>query len=71
MFAPAGTPEPVIRTLSDKIASVLKQLDMLERMLELGAEAGSGGQDDLRKVLANEMAVWGKVIREAGVKIDQ
>jgi tripartite-type tricarboxylate transporter receptor subunit TctC len=71
VFAPAGTPEPVIRTLSDKIASVLKQPDMLERMVELGAEAASGGQDDLRKLLANEMQVWGKVIREAGVKIDQ
>ena len=71
VFAPAGTPEPVIRTLSDKIASLLKQPDVLQRMAELGAEAASGGQDDLRKLLANEMAVWGKVIRDAGVKIDQ
>ena len=71
VFAPAGTPEPVVRALSDKIAGVLKQPDLLERMTELGAEAASGGQDDLRKLLANEMAVWGKVIREAGVKIDQ
>jgi len=71
VFAPTGTPEPVIRTLSEKIASVLKQPEMLERMVELGAEAASGGQDDLRKLLANEMAVWGRVIRDAGVKIDQ
>jgi tripartite-type tricarboxylate transporter receptor subunit TctC len=71
VFAPAGTPEPVIRTLSEKIASLLKQPEMLERMVELGAEAASGGQDDLRKLLANELAVWGKVIRDAGVKIDQ
>ena len=61
----------MIRTLSDKIASLLKQPDVLQRMAELGAEAASGGQDDLRKLLANEMAVWGKVIRDAGVKIDQ
>ena len=71
VFAPAGTPEPVVRALTEKISAVLKQPEVLERMSELGAEAASGGQDDLRKLLANEMAVWGKVIREAGVKIDQ
>lgn len=71
VFAPAGTPEPVLRALTEKISAVLKQPEVLERMSELGAEAASGGQDDLRKLLANEMAVWGKVIREAGVKIDQ
>ncbi len=71
VFAPAGTPEPVIKSLSEKIAGVLKQPDVLERMAELGAEAASGGQDDLRKLLASEMLIWGKVIRDAGVKIDQ
>ncbi|MCX7143530.1 MAG: tripartite tricarboxylate transporter substrate binding protein [Proteobacteria bacterium] len=71
VFAPAGTPEPVVKVLTEKIAGVLKQPDVLERMSELGAEAASGGQDDLRKLLANEMAVWGKVIRDSGVKIDQ
>ncbi len=71
VFAPAGTPEPVVRALTEKISAVLKQPEVLERMSELGAEAASGGQDDLRKLLANEMSVWGKVIREAGVKIDQ
>ena len=70
-IAPAGTPEPVVRLLSEKIAALLKQPGMLERLAELGAEPASGGADDLRKLLANEMTVWGKVIRDAGVKIDQ
>ena len=35
-----------------------------------GAEPLGGSADDLRKYLAGEIAKWGKVIREAGIKAD-
>jgi tripartite-type tricarboxylate transporter receptor subunit TctC len=70
VFAPARTPATVVQTLTTQIAAFMKQPDMAARMLELGGEAVAGGPEELRQLLATEMDVWGRVIREAGVKLD-
>ena len=41
-----------------------------DRLLAQGAEPLWGPPDDLRNLLAREIAVWGKVIREAGLKVE-
>jgi tripartite-type tricarboxylate transporter receptor subunit TctC len=35
-----------------------------------GAEPQSGAPEELRQLLAQEIAQWSKVIREAGIKAD-
>jgi tripartite-type tricarboxylate transporter receptor subunit TctC len=41
-----------------------------DRLLAQGAEPQPGPADDLRRYLAREIEVWGKVIREAGIKAE-
>jgi tripartite-type tricarboxylate transporter receptor subunit TctC len=48
----------------------MKQKDLRDRITELGGEPESGSQDDLRKLLDVEIAQWGKVIRDAGIKVE-
>jgi len=70
VLAAAGTPAHIVKKLNGEISSVMQQPDVRERLLAQGAEPLSGPPDDLKKLLAREREVWGKVIREAGVKPD-
>ena len=70
VLAPAGTPAPVVKRLNAEISQAMQQPDVRERLLAQGAEPLSGPPDELKKLLAREREVWGKVIREAGVKPD-
>ena len=70
VFAAAKTPQPIVTKLNAEIAAIMKQSDVYDRLLAQGAEPVSGSPDDLRKLLAREIAIWSKVIREAGVKIE-
>ena len=70
VLAAAGTPAHIVKKLNAEISAVMQQPDVRERLLAQGAEPLSGPPDDLKKLLAREREVWGKVIREAGVKPD-
>ena len=59
-----------MKKLNAEIAGAMQQTDVRERLLAQGAEPLAGPPDDLKKLLAREREVWGKVIREAGVKPD-
>ena len=48
----------------------MKEAELRERLLAQGAEPLAGPADDLRRYLAREIEVWGKVIRKAGIKVD-
>jgi tripartite-type tricarboxylate transporter receptor subunit TctC len=39
------------------------------RLINLGADPGSGTPDDLTKLLQSEIPKWGKVIREAKIAV--
>jgi tripartite-type tricarboxylate transporter receptor subunit TctC len=70
VFAAAKTPQNIISRLNAEISSIMTDAEMRERLLAQGAEPLSGTPDDLSRYLAREIEVWGKVIREAGVKVE-
>jgi tripartite-type tricarboxylate transporter receptor subunit TctC len=70
IFVAARTPEQIVRKLYADTAAVMKQEDTSQRMLELGAEPLAGSPDDLRGLLASETDLWGKVIRDVGLKVE-
>ena len=70
VLAATGTPPQIIKKLNAEIAAAMQQTDVRDRLLAQGAEPLSGPPDDLRKLLVREREVWGKVIRDAGVKAD-
>lgn len=70
VLAAAATPPAVIDRLNQAIAAIMQQADVRSRLLAQGAEPLSGPPSELRRLLVREKEVWGRVIREAGVKPD-
>lgn len=70
VFAAAKTPPQIVRKLNAEIAAFMKEPELRDRLLALGVEPVSGPPDILRNRLARDMEVWGKVIREVGLKAD-
>jgi tripartite-type tricarboxylate transporter receptor subunit TctC len=70
VFAAAGTPAPVVKRLNSEIVALMREPETRERLIAQGAEPLPGPPEVLRKHLADEIAKWSKVIREAGIKAE-
>ncbi|MFL4978649.1 MAG: Bug family tripartite tricarboxylate transporter substrate binding protein [Xanthobacteraceae bacterium] len=70
LVAPAKTPAPVLARLSEEIARVLKEPDMIVRIRELGSEPGHAFGAAFGTFMHAETAKWAEVIRTSGAKAD-
>jgi tripartite-type tricarboxylate transporter receptor subunit TctC len=70
LMAPAGTPTAVVRRVQQEFAKALVLPDMRERLASLGADAVGSSPDDLGRFIRREFTSWGKVVKEAGIKIE-
>jgi tripartite-type tricarboxylate transporter receptor subunit TctC len=70
MFAPAGTPPARVTLLSREIAKVLNRPDVKERHFNTGVETVASTPEELAARIKSEMAKWGKVIKDAGIRAD-
>jgi tripartite-type tricarboxylate transporter receptor subunit TctC len=68
LFAPAGTPEPVIARLGAALRAATEDPALVARMAEQGVAVQAGGAEALRDLLARETESWGRLIREAGIR---
>jgi tripartite-type tricarboxylate transporter receptor subunit TctC len=68
LLAPAGTPKPVIRKISDDANRVLADRDVRSKMQALGAEPGGGSPEGFTSFIHDDMAKWSKLMKEAGIK---
>jgi len=71
MFAPAGTPPARVTLLSREIAKVLNRPDVKERHFNTGVETVASTPEELVARIKSEMAKWGKVIKDAGIRPDK
>ena len=70
LLAPSATPPPVIAKLNGEIGRVLAEPETRELLLKQGAEPTPMEPAALRQLMQSEYARWGKVIREARIKVD-
>ncbi len=73
LYAPKGTPAPVLKKLNDALKVALKDPDFIKREEALGAVVAADGRiepDGHRKVVAAEIAKWSPIIKAAGVYAD-
>jgi len=70
LFAPSATPGAVLAKLHGKIDRILAQPDTKELLLKQGAEPLPMSDAAFRELLKAEYERWGKVIREAKIKVD-
>ena len=70
MFAPAGTPKPVVDKLSAEVQRVFRLPEVAERLKTLGLEAVLSSPEDLAAYQASEISKWTKVVKESGAKAE-
>jgi tripartite-type tricarboxylate transporter receptor subunit TctC len=68
VVVPAGTPRDIIALLQRDIAQAIIRPDMQERLATLGYEPVASTPEECAARFRTEIAKWGKVIGEAGIK---
>jgi tripartite-type tricarboxylate transporter receptor subunit TctC len=67
MFAPAGTPQPIIQKVSRDIAAVLGLADLRDRMHKQGALPVTSTPQQFDAIIRDDTERNGKVLRDAGI----
>ena len=67
-LAPARTPPDIVAKLQQETSRVLQRADVRERLLNVGAEPVGGTAAEFAGLIKSDMAKWGKLIREAGIR---
>ena len=70
LFVPAKTPPDVVATVNRETRRILALEDTKARLVPQGMDLMTGSPEELGKLIQDEHAYWGKVIREAGLKGD-
>jgi tripartite-type tricarboxylate transporter receptor subunit TctC len=70
LFAPRGTPAPVLQRLSTAVRELLEQPDMRRRLLELGSEPIWSDPAATDRFVREEYERWGPVVRAATITRD-
>ncbi len=68
VFAPAGTPPAIVQRLSQEMTRAIQRPEAKERLFNAGVEGMGGTPEQFAAVLKGEMAKWGKVIKDAGIR---
>ena len=70
MIAPAGVPKDVMATLNAAINRAMKEPDVGAKLAAQGVEWVGGTVEQADAFLRGEMARWGKIAKETGMKAD-
>jgi tripartite-type tricarboxylate transporter receptor subunit TctC len=71
LFAPKGTPKPVLDKLSDALDKALDDTSVRKRLLDLGCDIpdkATRGQQPLAAIVKSEIARWTPIIKAANIK---
>ncbi|MBX9906230.1 MAG: tripartite tricarboxylate transporter substrate binding protein [Burkholderiales bacterium] len=68
MFAPAKTPDPVIRQLNQEITRIMTRPEVKEKLVAAGTDAMATTPEEFAATIKSEMAKWGALIRNVGIR---
>lgn len=66
--APARTPQPIIERLNKEFMAVLQMPDIRERFAAGASTVTGGTPEQFHDILKSELAKFGKLVKEAGIK---
>ena len=70
IFGPASLPRTMVTWLNQTLNRVLVEPDLRKRLADSGLEVETSTPEQMQKTVVEDMARWGKVIREANIRID-
>lgn len=70
LFAPRGTPQPVVAQIAADVSRQLKSPEMQERFAGLGVDAAGTTPAEFGVLFRTEIEMWAKVVKAANVRLD-
>ena len=70
IFVPARTPEAIISLLNRQIARILNRADVKEKFFNIGVEVVGGPAKDFAALVKSDVAKWGKLIKDVGIRAE-
>lgn len=70
LLAPAQTPRVIVTRLHGEVVKILGVAEMRERLVAQGFEPVGNTPEQFGAYIKSEIAKWGKVIREAGIRAE-
>ncbi len=67
--APAGTPRPIVDRLNAEVRRVLNIPSVKQRLEKLGGDAQPSTPEQMRDLVARQVALWAKVAKEANIEV--
>ena len=65
MFAPAGTPKPVVDKIQAEISRILKTPELAKKLTDIGLEPVGSTPEELAAYQREEIVTWAKVVRDS------
>lgn len=69
IFAPAGTPKPVVDQINAAIQKALADPDLRSQLAARGADVVGGSPQDLKDHVAREIERWGAAVKRSGATV--
>ena len=70
VVVPKGTPQPVVQQISKTLEAALATTDVQQRLDVAGCEARSAPLQAFADIIKADVALWAKVVKEAGITAD-
>jgi tripartite-type tricarboxylate transporter receptor subunit TctC len=69
-LAPAGTPPAILNRLNAELVRSTRSPDVVERLAPDGGEPVGSTPEQFARLIAEELARWGKLVKEAGIRFE-
>ena len=70
LLAPAGTPRDIVARLNIEVAKVLNAPQTRQALHDAGVESTPSTPEAMSAYMAQDLARWGKVVKDAGIKLE-
>jgi len=70
-LAPAATPMPIVNKLSTNLAQVARMPDILAVHEKSGSVSVGSSPGEFRELIASEAARWQRIVKEAGITLEE
>jgi tripartite-type tricarboxylate transporter receptor subunit TctC len=70
VLVPAGTPQPIVDLLHHEIVKIVQMPDVKQRFAAIGFDPVANTPAQFAAQLRLEIAKWGRVIKDAGIKLE-
>ncbi len=70
VYAPKGTPKPIIQRLNAEIVKILQLNDVREKLSGLGMEIVGSSPEELARLMSSEIPRWAELVRKSGARAE-